>query len=82
MKVIDALKRDKQTLSFEFFPPKTEEQEKKLFEVIGKLKEYNPDFVSVTCGALGTTRDKTTFWTKEIKDKFHITPVAHLTCVA
>ncbi|NQU16763.1 MAG: methylenetetrahydrofolate reductase [NAD(P)H] [Candidatus Saganbacteria bacterium] len=82
MKVIDALKEDKQTLSFEFFPPKTEKQEKRLFEVISQLKGFNPDFVSVTCGALGTTRDKTVFWTKEIKERFQLEPITHLTCVA
>lgn len=82
MKVIDALKDNKQTISFEFFPPKSEEQEKKLFEVIEKLKQLNPNFVSITCGALGTTKDKTIFWVKKIKQDFGLEPVAHLTCVA
>ncbi|MEE8638721.1 MAG: methylenetetrahydrofolate reductase [NAD(P)H] [Candidatus Margulisiibacteriota bacterium] len=82
MKVIEALKKGKPTLSFEFFPPKTKEQEARLFEVIAQLKKFNPDFVSVTCGALGTTRQKTFFWVKEIKQRFQIEPVAHLTCVA
>jgi len=81
MKVIEALKK-KETLSFEFFPPKTEEQEKKLFEVIAQLKHFAPDYVAVTCGALGTTQEKTFFWIKTIKEKFDIEPVAHLTCVA
>ncbi len=82
MKVIEALKENKQTISFEFFPPKTEEQEKKLFGVIEKLKQFNPNFVSITCGALGTTKDKTIFWVKKIKQDFGLEPVAHLTCVA
>ena len=82
MKVIEALKKGKPTLSFEFFPPKTGEQEEKLFEVIGQLKGFRPDFVSVTYGALGTDRKKTFFWVKEIKRRFSIEPVAHLTCVA
>jgi len=82
MKVIDALKKGKPTLSFEFFPPKTPEKEKHLFEVISQLKAFHPDFVSVTYGALGTTREKTFHWVKEIKQKFKIEPVAHLTCVA
>lgn len=82
MKVIDALKKGEPTLSFEFFPPKTKEQEKKLFEVIFQLKKFNPDYVSVTYGALGTTREKTFFWVKEIKQRFGIESVAHLTCVA
>lgn len=82
MKVIDALNRGKPTLSFEFFPPKTEEQEKHLFAVIAQLSQYKPDFVSVTYGAMGTTREKTFFWASEIKKRFAIEPVAHLTCVA
>ncbi|MDD5594425.1 MAG: methylenetetrahydrofolate reductase, partial [Candidatus Margulisbacteria bacterium] len=82
MKVIDAFKKADPALSFEFFPPKTPEQEKHLFEVIGKLKVFAPDFVSVTYGAMGTTREKTFFWVREIKEKFKIEPVVHLTCVA
>jgi methylenetetrahydrofolate reductase (NADH) len=82
MKVIDALKKDSPTLSFEFFPPKDEEQEKNLYTVLSRLKEFNPDFVSVTYGALGTSREKTFRWVKEIKEKYQIEPVAHLTCVA
>lgn len=82
MKVIDALKKGKPTLSFEFFPPKTKEQEDRLFEVISELKSFHPDFASVTYGAMGTTRAKTFFWVKEIKERFQIEPVAHLTCMA
>ena len=81
MKVVDALARGT-TLSFEFFPPKTEEQEKRLFDVLSRLKEFDPDFASVTYGAMGTTREKTLYWVKQIKEKFGIAPVAHLTCVA
>ena len=82
MKVTEAFQKPSPALSFEFFPPKTPEQERLLFEVIGKLKAFRPDFVSVTYGAMGKTREKTFFWVKEIKDKFGIEPVAHLTCVA
>lgn len=82
MKVIEVLNKNTPTLSFEFFPPKTPDQEKKLFEALAELKTYKPDFVSVTYGAMGTTREKTFFWVKEIKEKYGIEPVAHLTCVA
>lgn len=82
MKVIEKLRSGKKTLSFEFFPPRTKDQEKNLFKVIDELKKFNPDFASVTYGALGTTREKSFFWVKEIKKKFSIDPVAHLTCVA
>jgi methylenetetrahydrofolate reductase (NADPH) len=81
MKVIEALKK-KKTLSFEFFPPKTKEQEEKLFSVISELKKFSPDYVSVTYGALGAARERTLFWVKEIREKFGLEPVAHLTCVA
>ena len=81
MKVIDAINKGEPTLSFEFFPPKTSEHEKKLFDVLAQLKKFEPDFASVTCGALGTNKDKTLFWAKEIKDKYSIEPVVHLTCV-
>lgn len=82
MKVTEAFQKSAPALSFEFFPPKTPEQERHLFEVIGKLKVFRPDFVSVTYGAMGKTREKTFFWVKEIKNKFGLEPVAHLTCVA
>lgn len=81
MKVIETLEKDKQALSFEFFPPKTKEQEEKLFEVIAELKKLNPDYVAVTCGALGTTQEKTFFWVDQFKNKLNMEPVAHLTCV-
>ncbi|MBN3032916.1 MAG: methylenetetrahydrofolate reductase [NAD(P)H] [Candidatus Saganbacteria bacterium] len=82
MKVTEAFNKKSPALSFEFFPPKTPEQEKHLFEVIGKLNAFRPDFVSVTYGAMGKTREKTFFWVKEIKNRFGLEPVAHLTCVA
>jgi len=82
MKVTEAFKRGTPTLSFEFFPPRTKEQEDNLFAVIAELKKFNPDFVSVTYGAMGTTREKTFFWVNEIKHKYQIEPIAHLTCVA
>ena len=81
MKVIEAFKKDQPALSFEFFPPKTAEQEAHLFDVIGELKAFHPDFVSVTYGAMGNTKDKTLEWVKKIKQQFGIDPVAHLTCV-
>lgn len=69
-------------MSFEFFPPRDEAQERQLYQVLAQLKDFRPDFTSVTYGALGTTREKTFRWVKEIKEKFKIEPVAHLTCIA
>ncbi|HVN67481.1 MAG TPA: methylenetetrahydrofolate reductase, partial [Candidatus Sulfotelmatobacter sp.] len=82
MKVTEAFNKAEPALSFEFFPPKTAEKEAQLFNVLDQLKQFRPDFASVTCGAMGTNKDKTLFWAKEIKEKHDIESVAHLTCVA
>jgi methylenetetrahydrofolate reductase (NADPH) len=67
--------------SFEFFPPKTEEGEHKLRETLGTLRELEPDFVSVTYGAGGSTRGLTLELTKWIKQDLGIEAMAHLSCV-
>lgn len=59
MKIIDILNSKKTVISFEFFPPKTEKGELELFDNILSLKKLKPDFVSVTYGAGGSTREKT-----------------------
>lgn len=69
-------------VSFEFFPPKSEEMEKRLWNAIGKLKNLNPDFVSVTYGAGGSTRERTHNTIKKILDETDLKPASHLTCVA
>jgi len=51
--------RKRPTISFEFFPPKTEEMERKLWASISKLEPLAPSFVSVTYGAGGSTRERT-----------------------
>lgn len=81
MKIIDCYQRQKHTFSFEFFPPKTDEGEKKLFETVSHLKELRPSFVSVTYGAMGTTRDNTIRIVERIKSDIGIEAAAHLTCV-
>ncbi len=68
-------------ISFEFFPPKTDEGDRNLLEkTLPALKETNPDFCSVTYGAGGSTRDKTAMIVDRIK-KAGVTALAHLTCV-
>jgi methylenetetrahydrofolate reductase (NADPH) len=81
LKIIDLLKQSKPVFSFEFFPPKTEEGEKKLFETITELRKLHPSFVSVTYGAGGSTRDKTVGWVSRIKNELGIEAMAHLTCI-
>jgi len=68
-------------VSFEFFPPKTEESVKNLWDTILKLEPFNPEFVSVTYGAGGSTREHTHNIVKNIKEKTTLAPAAHLTCV-
>jgi methylenetetrahydrofolate reductase (NADH) len=69
-------------VSFEFFPPKSEEMEKNLWEAIGRLAPLSPSFVSVTYGAGGGTRERTHATVRRILAETSLTPAAHLTCVA
>src|SRR2546421_8075279 len=69
-------------VSFEFFPPKTQEMEKTLWESITRLAPLKPNFVSVTYGAGGSTRERTHATVKRILGETALTPAAHLTCVA
>src|SRR5450432_4206564 len=68
-------------ISFEFFPPKTEEMEKSLWETIKRLAPLTPNFVSVTYGAGGSTRERTHSTITRILAETSLTPAAHLTCV-
>jgi methylenetetrahydrofolate reductase (NADPH) len=69
-------------VSFEFFPPKTDEMEKTLWESIERLAPLSPNFVSVTYGAGGSTRERTHATVRRILAETALTPAAHLTCVA
>src|ERR1700737_2015524 len=68
-------------ISFEFFPPKTEEMERNLFETIKRLAPLSPNFVSVTYGAGGSTRERTHSTIARILAETDLLPAAHLTCV-
>jgi methylenetetrahydrofolate reductase (NADPH) len=68
-------------ISFEFFPPKTEEMERNLWETIKRLAPLKPKFVSVTYGAGGSTRERTHSTIARILAETDLTPAAHLTCV-
>ena len=69
------------TYSFEFFPPKDVDGEERLWAAMSQLESIAPDFISVTYGAGGSTRDRTIRITSEITARTHIPTVAHLTCV-
>src|ERR1700749_5275164 len=69
-------------VSFEFFPPKTQEMEQSLWECVGRLAPLKPNFVSVTYGAGGSTRERTHTTVKRILAETALVPAAHLTCVA
>jgi methylenetetrahydrofolate reductase (NADPH) len=69
-------------VSFEFSPPKTEEAEEQLWRCIRRLEPLRPQFVSVTYGAGGSTRDRTHATVKRIVEETTLKPAAHLTCVA
>jgi methylenetetrahydrofolate reductase (NADPH) len=68
-------------VSFEFFPPKTPEMEETLWRSIRRLEPLHPEFVSVTYGAGGSTRERTHATVKRIVLETSLTPAAHLTCV-
>ena len=69
-------------ISFEFFPPKSDQAEEKLWLAIDRLAPIQPDFVSVTYGAGGSTRDRTHACVKRLIEETNLQPAAHLTCVA
>ena len=82
MKIIDILNSKKTVISFEFFPPKTEKGELELFDNILSLKKLKPDFVSVTYGAGGSTREKTNelavkISKEDINVMIHTTSIMH-----
>lgn len=69
------------SVSFEFFPPASEKMEQTLWAAIEKLAPLAPNFVSVTYGAGGSTRERTHATIKRILKETSLTPAAHLTCV-
>jgi methylenetetrahydrofolate reductase (NADPH) len=77
--VRDRLGSGTPTFSFEFFPPKTADDERVLWTTIRELESLQPDFVSVTYGAGGATRDRTIEITERIASDTPLLPVAHLT---
>ena len=82
MKVTDKFIPHKTGLSFEIFPPKHGSALTDIDETLGILSELNPDFISVTFGAGGSSNNnKTIELAKKIKYEYHVEPVVHLTCL-
>jgi methylenetetrahydrofolate reductase (NADPH) len=69
------------SVSFEFFPPKTDAMEARFWESIGRLAPLGPRFVSVTYGAGGSTRERTLRMVSRIEGETGVSAAAHLTCV-
>ena len=81
MKIIDALLGPGPEFSFEFFPPKSDEGSRRLYDSIAALKPLDPTFVSVTYGAQGSERSRTVDLVERIKNEIGVEIMAHLTCV-
>jgi methylenetetrahydrofolate reductase (NADPH) len=81
MRIADLYDRGRPIFSFEFFPPKTNAGYETLYRSVLDLKSLNPDFVSVTWGAGGSTRRKTVEIVTRIQRDIGVTAVAHLSCI-
>jgi methylenetetrahydrofolate reductase (NADPH) len=81
MRIDEILASRRPTFSVEFSPPKSEEAAERLFATARSLRELEPDFVSVTYGAGGSTREGTVEITKALKDDLGFETMAHLSCV-
>lgn len=81
MKIASLFASGRPVVSFEFFPPKTEEGVETLYKTVGELRSCRPSFVSVTYGAGGSTRDRTIDLVTRIQRDLGLTTMAHLTCV-
>lgn len=82
MKVTEFLNAGRKVFSFEFYPPKTEEDARRLFESARELKALNPDFVSITNSSSGSMPYRTVALSGVLKAELGLEVVAHLTCVA
>lgn len=77
----DFFSKQKPGLSFELYPPKTDEGVDLLLEAVDELIEFSPDFFTCTYGAGGSTRDRTLQILSEVKSRFNVPVASHLTCV-
>jgi methylenetetrahydrofolate reductase (NADPH) len=81
MQLRDFFGSDRKGLSFELFPPKTDEQVETLMATVAELNEFEPDFFTCTYGAGGSTRDRTLQILQAVKERYGHRVATHLTCV-
>ena len=79
--ISEFFKSEKPIFSLEFFPPKNDAGGERVLKTAGILKPYNPDFVSITYGAGGSTRETTMQYARILKNDFGFEVMPHLTCV-
>lgn len=81
MKISEQFKTKKPLLSFEVFPPKPHTPINTIYDTIDELNKLDPDFISVTYGAGGTTKDRTVEISSYIQNRHNLSSTAHLTCL-
>src|SRR5213595_3622904 len=81
MHITEIMRGHSRTFSFKFFPPKARHAAETLYQTIRDLESYAPDFVSVTYGAGGSTRELTHDLVERIQNTTKLDPIPHLTCV-
>ena len=81
MKIVKLFKNKRPVVSFEVFPPKPDVPIENIYDSLDKFKDLNPDYISVTYGAGGSTRGRTVEIASKIKNELGIESMAHFTCV-
>ena len=81
LKELSAVEENAINVSFELFPPNSDKAEVRLFETVSRLAKLQPDFISVTYGAGGSTRERTLRTVRRIADETDVEVAAHMTCV-
>ena len=82
MKITEILQSKNAVLSFEVFPPKTDDKFEDVVAAVDKIAALAPDFMSVTYGAGGGTSEYSADIAEHMKDELHVTPLAHLSCIS
>jgi methylenetetrahydrofolate reductase (NADPH) len=82
MKIKDKFKEKNPLVSFEIFPPKANYPVDTIYNAIDELYNLEPDFISVTYGAGGSTKDKTVEISSYMQNKYNLTSIAHVTCIS